>query len=156
MDSVIEKVMYSLLNAFHLQLNEEKISSFIQFIKFGMVGITNTLLSYVINVAVLFILKDKNVSWDFVAGNVVSFIISVAWSFYWNNRFVFNSGNNDSWIAKLLKSYLSYGFTGIVLSNILSYIWISVFGISKYIAPIINLIISVPLNFIIHKVWVYH
>ena len=156
MNSMIEKMVNSVLYTLHIQMEDEKIISIIQFVKFGIVGVTNTLLSYVINIAVLFFLKDKKIGWDFVAGNVVSFIISVAWSFYWNNRFVFNSGNNDSWITKLLKSYLSYGFTGIVLSNILSYIWISVLGISKYIAPIINLIISVPLNFMIHKIWVYH
>lgn len=51
----------------------------------------------------------------------------------------------------LVKTYLSYGFIGIILNNILPWLWIGVFGISKYVAPLINLIISVPLNFIINK-----
>ena len=55
----------------------------------------------------------------------------------------------------LLKTYVAYGLTGIVLANALSYVWINVFGISKYVAPLINLTISIPLNFIINKCWAF-
>ena len=44
---------------------------------------------------------------------------------------------------------------GIVLANVLSYIWIDVLGISKCVAPLINLIISIPLNFIINRYWAF-
>ena len=54
-----------------------------------------------------------------------------------------------------MKTYVSYGFTGIVLNNILSYLWIEKLGISKYIAPLFNLVLSVPLNFIINKFWAF-
>ena len=156
MNDFVENSVFSLLQQFGISLENDKQKSIVQFIKFGLIGVTNTLLSYAINVAVLLLLKDRNLSWDYVPGNVISFVISVAWSFYWNNRYVFSNGDNSNWPQKLLKSYLSYGFTGIILSNGLSYIWINLLGVSKYIAPIINLIISVPLNFIIHKIWVYH
>jgi putative flippase GtrA len=36
-----------------------------------------------------------------------------------------------------------------------SWVWINVFGISKYVAPLINLVISIPLNFIINKFWAF-
>ena len=55
----------------------------------------------------------------------------------------------------LLKTYVAYGLTGIVLANVLSYVWINVFGVSKYVAPLINLVISIPLNFIINKFWAF-
>ena len=55
-----------------------------QFVKFGMVGLSNTLLSYILNVMVLLILMPFSVSWDFFAGNIVGFVLSVLWSFYWN------------------------------------------------------------------------
>lgn len=57
-------------------------------IKFDIVGISNTIISYVLNVLVLLTLRLWEVSWDFVAANVVAFVLSVLWSFYWNNRFV--------------------------------------------------------------------
>ena len=143
--------------ALHLKLRDETWDKFIQFVKFGIVGVSNTVISYVLNVLVLLALRSWEVSWDFVAANVVAFVLSVLWSFYWNNRFVFvvQDGEKRDIGKTLVKTYLSYGFTGIILNNILSWLWISVFGISKYVAPLINLIISVPLNFVINKFWAF-
>ena len=102
-------------------------------------------------------MRPLNAAWDFVAGNVVSFLLSVLWSFYWNNRFVFTAkeGEERFLLSALLKAYISYGFTGIILNNILSWFWIHVLYISKFTAPLINLIISVPLNFVINKFWTF-
>ena len=132
-------------------------NSLIQFVKFGVVGLSNTLISYAINVLVLLLLNPLHVTWDYIVGNLVSFILSVLWSFYWNNKFVFTvqDGEKRSIWRALLKTYVAYGFTGIVLNNILSWIWINYLLISKFVAPLINLIISVPLNFIINKFWAF-
>lgn len=139
------------------ELDEKAENAFLQFVKFGTVGVTNVFVSYVINVAVLFALKPANVRWDYVAGNVISFLLSVLWSFYWNNKYVFtkNEGETRNLWRALLRAYASYGFTGLILNNILSFIWIDLFGISKYVAPMINLIVSVPINFIMNKFWAF-
>jgi putative flippase GtrA len=55
----------------------------------------------------------------------------------------------------LAKTYVSYSFTGLFLNSILLILWVKVLGISEYIAPIINLLVSVPLNFIINKFWAF-
>ena len=106
---------------------------------------------------VLLILMPFSVSWDFFAGNIVGFVLSVLWSFYWNNRLVFTvkEGEHRSMWKALLKTYLSYGFTGIILSNVLSWVWITQLGISKFIAPVINLLFSVPINFVMNKLWAF-
>ena len=129
----------------------------IQFVKFGIVGFSNNVLFYLVNVFVLWLFRDKNFKWDYVAGNIAGFLISVLWSFYWNNRFVFkkNNGEERSALKTLIKTYLAYGFTGIILNNVLSYFWISILGISKLIAPLINLFITVPVNFILNKLWAF-
>ena len=138
-------------------LQPEKQAALVQFIKVGIIGVSNTVISYVLNAATLLILKPYEVSWDYIAGNIISFVLSVLWSFYWNNKYVFTAGEDEqrSTIKALMKTYVSYGFTGIVLNNILSYLWIEKLGISKYIAPLFNLLLSVPLNFIINKFWAF-
>ena len=125
--------------------------------KFALVGVTNTLLSYVLNIAVLYLLEPLALSWDYVAGNVVAFVLSVLWSFYWNRRFVFQKEKTTlrTELLMLLKTYAAYALTGILLNNLLSWLWIVRFGISKYVAPLINLVISVPLNFVINKFWTF-
>ena len=140
-----------------LDIAENNKKDLIQFVKFGIVGVTNTVISYLLNIATLKLLENYHVSWDYVAGNLVAFFLSVLWSFYWNNKYVFSEkdGEKRNIGLTLLKTYISYGFTGIILTNALSYVWIRCLGISKYISPILNLIISVPLNFILNKKWAF-
>lgn len=156
-EAAVDSITRAILGALPVRLSEEKIQAIVQFVKFGIVGASNTVISYAINVLVLLLLKPLNVPWDYIAGNTVAFILSVLWSFYWNNKYVFTvkDGKSRNIGRALLKTYVSYGFTGIVLNNILSYVWINLLGVSKYVAPIINLVISIPLNFIINKFWAF-
>ena len=130
----------------------------VQFIKFGIVGVSNTLVSYLLNLLCLVLLDKYDVAYDYVIANTVAFVLSVLWSFYWNERFVFTE-KQDSYqsnrLVRLLKMYLSYGFTGIILNNVLSFLWISVLGISKVIAPLINSAVGVPINYVINKKWTF-
>lgn len=157
MKESLQRFIEKVFSIFHIEISGEKMVGLLQFLMFGIVGITNTVISYVLNILVLLTMRPLGVSWDYVIGNIVSFVLSVLWSFYWNNRFVFTleQGKHRKVGYVLLKTYISYGFTGIVLNNVLSWLWISILGISKYIAPLINLIISVPLNFIINKFWAF-
>jgi putative flippase GtrA len=95
--------------------------------------------------------------YDYLVAQLVAFLLSVLWSFYWNNKFVFaqKEGGQRSVIRTLIKTYISYSFTGLFLNTILLYLWVDVLNISEFVAPLINLIISVPLNFLINKFWAF-
>lgn len=134
-------------------------SSLLQFIKFGIVGLSNTVISYVIYAITLLLFQQTGVfgSNAYLVSQVLAFVISVAWSFYWNNKYVFTQGEGETrslWRA-LLKTYVSYSFTGLFLNTILLVLWVQILGISEFIAPIINLLVSVPLNFVINKFWAF-
>lgn len=153
----IQRAIAWVFRLLHLPLGDDMLQTLTQFIKFGIVGVSNTVVSYVVNVAVLTLLKPYGLSWDYVAGNLVAFALSVLWSYHWNSRYVFTADGDKprNGALTLLKTYVSYGFTGILLTNVLSYVWINVFGISKYVAPLINLVVSIPLNFVINKLWAF-
>ena len=128
-----------------------------QFLKFGIIGFSNTVISYFLYLGMMFALKPADIRWDFYIANIVGFVLSVLWSFYWNNKFVFKTGEGESrniWKA-LLKTYLSYAFSGFVLSNILLWLWVDYLGVSKFVAPIINLVVTVPVNFVLNKLWAF-
>ena len=131
----------------------------IQFIKFGIVGATNAAVSYLTYRLSLLGLQIINCSpqFDYILASISSFIISVFWSFCLNNRYTFRAKENEhrSFWRSLLRSYICYGFTGLILNNILLAIWVQKIGISKEIAPIINIIISTPINFILNKYWAF-
>ncbi len=50
---------------------------------------------------------------------------------------------------------MSYAFTGLLLNNVFAYVWIDILGVNKNIAPLITLIRSVPINFIMNKLWAF-
>lgn len=93
----------------------------IQFIKFGIVGVSNTIIGYLINIGVIFLLSRYDVKWDYIAGNIAEFILSVLWAFYWSNRYVFKleDGEKRNILRSLFRTYVAYGFTGIILNNLL-------------------------------------
>lgn len=161
--SLIEKLVLFFLKPvyrmLHKEMTEENTRGILQFVKFGIVGVTNTLVDYLIYAGTLMALQAGNLipSWDYIFANVVSFLLSVLWSFYWNNRFVFTKeeGEKRSVWKALLKAYLSYAFTGLVLKNALSILLIEAVHMSKLLAPILILLISVPLNFILNKFWAF-
>lgn len=137
---------------------DEKRKTFVQFIKFGLVGFSNTAISYALNVLILFLLRNVQWEQDYIAANIISFTISMFWAFYWNNKYVFQEkqeGKRDKW-KSMGRSFLVYGFTGYILNNFLSYVWIYILDISKYLSPLLNLAISMPVNFCANKLWAFH
>lgn len=132
--------------------NKENLKkALIQFIKFGTVGAINTVLSYVITNGAYYLLHlHEQIS------NIIAFVITVFISFMLNGRFVFteNKEERNFW-KSLLKVYASYSITGVFLTAILLYIEEELLGIPHYIATLMNLVVTIPLNFILNKFWAY-
>ena len=138
-------------------LENEKIKPYVQFVKFGLVGVSNNVVFYLLYAVIIFLLRGLEWKQDYLLANAAAFTISIFWSFYWNNKFVFKKDENSRrnlWKA-LGKCFLSYGFTGYILENVLSYIWIERVGISKYLAPLLNLVFTLPVNFLLNKLWAF-
>ncbi len=160
---LIEKIAFWFLGLiFKLlkkDMTEQVRSTFTEFIKFGLVGVSNTIVSYLLYAVTLQVLIKLNIfpAFDYIIANIVSFLLSVLWSFYWNNKYVFKlkDGEERSIWRALLKTYVSYGVTGIVLNNILLFLWVDTLGIHKMVAPIINLVINIPINFFMNKLWAF-
>ncbi len=158
-----------------------KKSSVIQFIKFGLVGVSNTLVNYL--VYVIFV----SLGVHYVIANALGFIISVLNAYFWGSRFVFKEDETKEkrvWWKVLLKTYASYAL-GFGINTVLLILWIEILDIGAYfgfvgdiigwasgfisflpekmtageiseiIAPILNIFITVPINFVINKFWAY-
>lgn len=156
-EKIISDCILWFLHKLKIKIEPDRIGTIIQFIKFAIVGVTNTLISYFLYIAVIIILQPFDLAFDYFLANIVAFILSVLWSFYWNNKCVFTikDGEKRNWLFALIKTFLAYSFSGLVLNNIFSYLFITCMGISKYVAPIINMLIGVPINFIVNKFWAF-
>jgi len=134
-----------------MKIFENNKETIVQFIKFGIVGLSNTLIAYIIYAALVYI------GLHYFIANLAAFIISVLNSFFWNNKYVFKNKEETkrNIFKSLIKTYISYAFSGIVIGNLLLFVFIDVLHMNKYIAPFLGLFISVPLNFVLNKKWAF-
>ena len=122
-----------------------------QFIKFGIVGAFNTIFGLVI----YWVLTHIGV--HYLIANAIGFTITVAISYCLNNTFTFRSKEEKAnWsILGLLKSYVSYSVTGVFINSALLWFWNDYIGINQDLAPVLNLFVTIPLNFLMNKLWVF-
>lgn len=119
----------------------------LQFFKFGIIGAINTFLSLAIYYVLVF------AGLNYILANTLAFVITVANAYYWNNKYVFNKTSKGH-IKALLRVYAAYGIT-FSISTVFLYIMVDVCKISEMVAPLLNLFITVPLNFIMNKLWAF-
>lgn len=122
----------------------------VQFIKFGMVGVTNSIVMLAVYYFVIWINNDL-----YLLGNLLGYLLGILNSYILNSKFVFkNKKNGTSGRSAVIKVYISYGIT-LALQTILLYIMVNKLSISDSIAPIINIVITTPINFILNKCWAF-
>ncbi len=117
-----------------------------KFIKFSIVGFSNLFISLAVYYVLIFL------SINYQIANTVGFLVATFNSYFWNKLWVFK--NNKNKISDIIKFYIVCLLSWL-LSTILLYIWIQKLGISDKIAPIVNLCITTPLNYLMNKLWVF-
>lgn len=125
-------------------VNMSKMSEIIRFIKFGIVGISNTVLLLLIYYVCIYI------GFSYLWANTISWGLSILNAYYWNNRYVFNG--HRSWKEKLIKTYCAYGISYLV-SMILMYLLVEKICFTNKLAPILVLIFTAPLNYALNRYW---
>ena len=159
-----------------------KIKSALQFIKFCIVGLSNTIICEGIYVVLLFL------GVHYLAANIIGNLISILNAYYWSNKYVFKAeeGEKRVWWKVLLKTYATYGFSMLLSAGLLVF-WLEIVQLEQFMGPVltllanlgvldllssvgivleakilaeilaamINLIITIPLNYVINKYWTY-
>jgi putative flippase GtrA len=120
-----------------------KYKSFIQFIKFGIVGISNTLLTALI---IWILLKVLHCS-DYFS-NFAGYIVGLLNSFIWNRKWTFESKTKVS--ATLFKFILTFAICYILqLGNL--YLLLHFTHIDSYICQLLSIVVYTIINFILNK-----
>ncbi len=151
----------------------------LQFIKFGLVGVSNTAISYGID-QLFYYVVFRNAAMDeklkITVVSALAFFVSVTNSYFWNNRFVFKSENRKSigqHLYAYFKTVLCYALTGLVLAPVIK---IGLSGVTLppslvsrlpsflvaegdklpyWVLSVVPLIVSIPLNFVLNKFWAF-
>lgn len=146
-----------------------------QIVSFGLVGVLNTLVNQVVFMICI------GLGMHYIGANIMGFIISVLHAYLWQTKLVFKEDESLEkrvWWQVLLKTYAAYAFTGLFLNNVFLILWIDILKIERFtppltelvnsfgigignrelatdIAPLLNICVNVPLNFLINKFWAY-
>ncbi|MBU3143463.1 GtrA family protein [Clostridium sp. CF012] len=119
----------------------------LQFIKFGFVGASNTLISLAIYYTLVYI----NI--NYIVANALGYITSSICGYFLNRKWVFKESKEKT-SKSVIKYYIVYA-SSFLINILCMYIWVDVLEISKIIAPILTMGITVPYNFIFNKIWVF-
>lgn len=116
-----------------------------QFIQFLVVGVSNTAISLIVYYLLLFL--DIN----YQIANIAAFAISSMNGYLWSSGWVFK-GKRDGF--SLVKFYSSYGLTFVLSIGIVTLV-VEVFHGSAWIAPLVSLMFTTPINFLLNKYWTF-
>ena len=146
-----------------------------QFLKFGLVGLSNTLISEIIY-AVIVCLKGH-----YLLASATGFVLSIFNAYYWNNRYVFKEDESLEkrvWWKVLIKTFIAY-LWGFLANLMLLVLWIDVLHVANYMEPAagllgqwgiyfldaevlgslfaegVNLVLVLPMNYLVNKLWAF-
>jgi len=111
-----------------------------QFIKFIGVGGVNTFITYLLYLLLLFVLSYK-------IAYSITYIFGIALAYWLNIKYVFKEKSSTRKMALFPLVYLSQYLIGMLIL----YIAIEKLGIIKEIGPIIVVIVTLPLTFLLSK-----
>lgn len=120
-----------------------------QFIKFGTVGVSNTL----VNLAVLYFLTSI-LGIYYLVSAVAAFLVANFNSFLLNKRWTFKEKIKHHFFSKYIK-FLSVSLGSLVVNLAALYLFTSILGIYYLISQIIAIGISLIINFTGNKIWTF-
>lgn len=147
-----EKALFNILvNKLHFRWFGAHWDEILRFIRFGFVGLSNTIICYAVY------LLGIALGINYLLASILGFVVSIINAFYWNNKYVFTAGQGSfrELMGRFVKAFLSYAGTGLVMTNILLVIQVRYLGVNEVVAPLINLLITIPLNYVLNKLWAF-
>jgi putative flippase GtrA len=113
-----------------------------QVIKFGIVGVINTLDYYL-----LYLLFQSVLSIYYLYAHILAFLISMVGSFYMNSYFTYKT-------KPTLKKFLQFPLTyvvNIVVSTSAIYILVDLMKMNQKISPLLASLIAIPFTFALSR-----
>ena len=119
----------------------------IRFIKFGMVGVINTLVNWII----FFILNALGMY--YILANIIAYILGTVNSYLWNTLWVFKYKDKAS--TETTIKFIILNLIGLGLNTGILYVLVDLCNLNKFIGLVITTAIVMIINYIVNKLWVF-
>lgn len=121
--------------------------SFKSFIKFGVVGVLNTLINWLIFGVLNFL------GVYYILANVIAYCIATANSYIFNSKWVFEY-NGENKKGTTIK-FVILNLIGLGLNTTILYFLVDIANLNKLISLVIATGIVMVVNYIVNKLWVF-
>lgn len=118
---------------------------YIDFIKFCLVGVSNTAVSFLI----YWICIGFGINYLF--SSAIGYIISIFNGYLLSSRFVFKKSIK---IKSVFRFFLIYSLS-LLLNLFILYVLVDMYKLNKYIAQVIAIGINTIFNFVLNKLWAF-
>lgn len=119
----------------------------IRFIKFGMVGVINTLVNWII----FFILNALGMY--YILANIIAYILGTVNSYLWNTLWVFKYKDKAS--TETTIKFIILNLIGLGLNTGILYVLVDLCNLNKFIGLVITTGIVMIINYVVNKLWVF-
>lgn len=117
-----------------------------EFIRFGIVGVINTVLSLIVyNILLWF---DVN----FLIANAFGYAIGILNGYILSSKIVFKKNMRLENGSKFILTYIS----SFAIGSVILYLLVEIFNIDKRIAPLVVSAFNVIYNYFINKIWTFN
>jgi putative flippase GtrA len=119
----------------------------VQFVKFGIVGMSNTLLTFIVYTLLL-----KVFGVWYLAASAIGWVVGATNGFLWNRRWTFRGHIGD---ALTPVRWAVVQGCGLILNLGLIYMFVSGAGLGKILAQACSIAIVTVLTFLVNRAWTF-
>lgn len=126
---------------------ESKVEELISIVKFSIVGVSNTVLNFVI-----FILLNS-LGINYMAASITAYSLSIVNSYFWNSRLVFKCKNENK--KSVVIKFIVLNLIGLSINTLLMGVLVGVLQIKKIVAMFVVTLLVMCINYVLNKIWVF-
>lgn len=127
----------------------DRYRNFRLFVKFCLVGSTNAMIDMLV-----YIIATRFFHIYFVYASVISFIVSVSWSFVFNRHWTFRDKINAEINSKYIK-FFTVNTIGAIIQIYILYIFVEWFYWNDIVVKVLTTVIIAFWNFSMSRIWVF-
>ncbi|MEL3959053.1 GtrA family protein [Caldifermentibacillus hisashii] len=116
------------------------------FVKFGIVGLGNTLIT--IGSYHVFVYLGLN----YILANVISYLLGMMNSYYWNKNWVFRVKPNEK---KTFVKFIFVNMISLLINNFTLILLVGIFFLSSTVSQLLATVLGLWINLILNKIWTF-
>lgn len=124
-----------------------------EIINYLIVGVLTTVVSLTVYYGLVLTVLNPNNPLQLQAANIVSWICAVAFAYWANRKFVFESKSKE--IAKEAGAFVTARIGTLVMDMVFMFVTVSLFGMNDKVAKLLDQVMVTIANYVFSKLFVF-